>query len=150
MSVNKVILLGYLGADPDLKYLPNGSPVTKFSLATKETWVDNNGQKQDQTEWHKVAAWGKLGENCAKYLSKGRQAYVEGKIATRSWEKDGQKHYATEIVASSVEFIGSGTGQGQAKPQSQGGQQPPQQAQPQPQQSFVGPYSGDNLDEIPF
>lgn len=108
MSVNKVILLGRLGQDPELKYTPSGSAVCNFSIATTESWSDKaSGQKQERTEWHRVIVWGKLGELCNQYLSKGRQAFVEGRIQTRSWDdKEGQKRYATEILASTVQFIG--------------------------------------------
>jgi len=107
MSVNKVILLGRLGQDPELKYTPGGSPVCNFSLATTEAWTDKSGQKQEKTEWHRVVVWGKLAELCNQYLSKGRQAFLEGKLQTRSWDdKDGNKRYTTEILASTVQFIG--------------------------------------------
>ena len=107
MSVNKVIILGRLGQEPELKYTAGGSPVCNFSLATSESWTDKNGQKQERTEWHRVVVWGKLAELCNQYLSKGRQAYVEGKLATRSWEdKNGQKRYTTEVSAQTVQFIG--------------------------------------------
>lgn len=113
MSVNKVIILGRLGQDPELKYTPSGAAVCNFSLATSESWNDKaTGQKQERTEWHRVVVWGKLAELCNQYLSKGRQAFVEGKLQTRSWEdKDGNKRYTTEIAASTVQFIG---GQAQA------------------------------------
>lgn len=107
MSVNKVIILGRLGQDPEVKHTPSGAVVCSFSLATSETWNDKAGQKQERTEWHRVVVWGKLAELCGQYLSKGRQAYVEGKLQTRSWDgKDGQKRYTTEINASTVQFIG--------------------------------------------
>ncbi|MBD66452.1 MAG: single-stranded DNA-binding protein [Halobacteriovoraceae bacterium] len=108
MSVNKVILLGRLGQDPELKYTPSGAAVCNFSLATSESWNDkNSGQKQERTEWHRVVVWGKLAELCNQYLSKGRQAFVEGRLQTRSWEdKSGQKRYTTEINATTVQFIG--------------------------------------------
>ncbi len=110
MSVNKVILLGRLGQDPELKYTPGGSPVCNFSLATTEAWTDKSGQKQEKTEWHRVVVWGKLAELCNQYLSKGRQAFLEGKLQTRSWDdKDGNKRYTTEILASTVQFIGGAT-----------------------------------------
>ena len=109
MSVNKVIILGRLGQDPELKYTPSGAAVCSFSLATSETWNDKAGQKQERTEWHRIVVWGKLAELCGQYLAKGRQAYVEGKLQTRSWDgKDGQKRYTTEINASTVQFIGGG------------------------------------------
>jgi len=107
MSVNKVIILGRLGQDPELKYTPGGAPVCNFSLATTEAWTDKSGQKQEKTEWHRIVVWGKLAELCNQYLSKGRQAFVEGRLQTRSWDdKDGNKRYTTEINASTVQFIG--------------------------------------------
>jgi single-strand DNA-binding protein len=108
MSVNKVILLGRLGQDPELKYTPSGAPVCTFSLATSESWTDKaSGQKQEKTEWHRVVVWNKLAELCNQYLSKGRQAFVEGRLQTRSWDdQNGQKKYMTEINASTVQFIG--------------------------------------------
>ncbi len=110
MSVNKVILLGRLGQDPELKYTPGGSAVCNFSLATTEAWTDKQGQKQEKTEWHRVVVWGKLAELCNQYLAKGRQAFLEGRLQTRSWDdKDGNKKYTTEILASTVQFIGGAT-----------------------------------------
>ena len=112
MSVNKVIILGRLGQDPELKYTPSGAAVCNFSLATSESWNDKaTGQKQERTEWHRIVVWGKLAELCNQYLSKGRQAFVEGKIQTRSWEdKEGNKRYTTEISAQTVQFIGGQAG----------------------------------------
>ncbi len=108
MSVNKVILIGRLGQDPELKYTPSGIAVCTFSLATTENWSDKNGQKQEKTEWHRIVVWGKLGEICNQYLKKGGQAFVEGRLQTRSWDgKDGQKRYTTEINANNVQFLGS-------------------------------------------
>lgn len=108
-GVNKVIIIGRLGNDPELKQTAGGQSVCTLSIATSEAWKDQNGQKQERTEWHRVVVWGKSGENCAKYLSKGRQAYVEGRLQTRSWEdQNGQKKYSTEIVASTVQFLGGG------------------------------------------
>lgn len=112
MSVNKVIILGRLGQDPELKYTPSGAAVCNFSLATSESWTDkNSGQKNEKTEWHRIVVWGKLAELCNQYLSKGRQAFVEGKLQTRSWDdKDGNKRYTTEISATTVQFIGAAQG----------------------------------------
>ena len=107
MSINKVILIGRLGQDPELKYTPAGQAVSTFSLATSENWTDKGGQRQERTEWHRIVVWGKTAENCNKYLAKGRQIFVEGRLQTRSWDKDGQKHYTTEIVANTVQFLGS-------------------------------------------
>ena len=118
VGVNKVILIGNLGKDPELRYTPSGQPVATFSLATTERWTDRNGQRQDRTEWHTVVAWGKLGELVNQYLKKGRSAYIEGRITTRSWDdKDGNKRYKTEIVASTVQFLGS-TGSSGGSPDS--------------------------------
>lgn len=105
-SVNKVILVGYLGADPELKYTPSSRPVCNMRLATSESWKDKDGTRQERTEWHRIVVWGDLAENCQKYLAKGRPVYVEGKLQTRSWDKDGQTHYATDIVADRVVFLG--------------------------------------------
>jgi len=107
MSVNKVILVGRLGQDPELKYTPSGSAVCNFSLATSESWNDKSGQKQERTEWHRVVVWSKLAELCNQYLAKGRQAYVEGRLQTRSWDdKTGNKRYTTEVLASTIQFLG--------------------------------------------
>jgi single-strand DNA-binding protein len=106
-GVNKVIVIGNLGQDPEVRYMPDGTAVANFSVATSETWKDkNSGEKKERTEWHRIVAWRQLGELCGKYLSKGRQVYVEGKLQTRSWEKDGVTRYATEIVATEVQFLG--------------------------------------------
>lgn len=108
MSVNKIILLGRLGTEPELKYLPNGSAVCNFTLATSEKYTDKNGEKKENTEWHKIVVWGKIAELCNQYLKKGSQAFIEGKIQTRSYDdKDGNKKYITEINASSVQFLDS-------------------------------------------
>ena len=109
-GVNKVIIVGRLGSDPELKSVGNGQNVARLSVATSENWVSKDGQKQERTEWHRIVVWGKLAEICAKHLSKGRQVYVEGRLQTRSWEaQDGQKRYSTEIVASGVTFLGGAT-----------------------------------------
>lgn len=106
-SINKVTLIGNLGKDPELRYTPNGTPVTNFSIATSDNWTDKtSGEKKSKTEWHRIVVWRKLAEICAEYLSKGRQVYIEGKLQTRSWEKDGVTRYTTEIVASDVQFLG--------------------------------------------
>jgi single-strand DNA-binding protein len=111
-SVNKVILIGNLGAKPELKYLPSGQAVCEMRLATNEVFTDKNQQRQERTEWHRVVVWGKMAENCAQYLDKGRSCYVEGRLQTRSWDdkNTGEKRYMTEIVASQVTFLGGGPG----------------------------------------
>lgn len=109
-SLNKAMIIGNIGREPELSYLPNGDGVANFSVATNETWTDkNSGEKKQRTEWFNVVAWRRLAETCAEYLSKGQQVYVEGKMQTRSWEKDGQKHYRTELVADQVVFLGQRT-----------------------------------------
>src|SRR5689334_11668003 len=111
-SVNKVILIGNLGADPELKYTPSQRPLCNLRIATTEVYKDKSGQRQEKTEWHRVTVWGDQAENCNKYLSKGRSVYIEGRLQTRSYDKDGQKHYATDVVADRVVFLGSGGGGG--------------------------------------
>lgn len=107
-SVNKVILIGTLGRDPELRQTPNGNHVCTLSLATNDSWLDGEEWKE-RTNWHRVIVWGTQAQNCAKYLEKGRSCYVEGRIQTRTWDdENGQKHYATEVVASSVLFLGKG------------------------------------------
>lgn len=111
-GVNKVIIVGRLGADPEMKSVGNGNTVTRLSLATSENWTDKDGHKQERTEWHRIVVWGKLAEICGKNLAKGRQAYIEGKLQTRSWEdSNGQKKYTTEIVANTVQFLGAPQGE---------------------------------------
>jgi single-strand DNA-binding protein len=113
MSVNKVILVGRLGQNPEVRYTPSGAAVANFSVATNESWVDKSGQKQERTEWHRIVVWGKLAELCSQYLTKGRQAYVEGRLQTREWQdKDGVKKYTTEVQAQTVQFLGGGAGAG--------------------------------------
>lgn len=108
-GVNRVIVLGRLGADPEVKTVAGGQTVARLSVATSENWTDKGGQKQERTEWHRIVVWGKLAELCGKYLSKGRQVYCEGRLQTRSWEdQQGQKRYTTEIVANTVQFLGGG------------------------------------------
>ncbi|APG24267.1 single-stranded DNA-binding protein [Syntrophotalea acetylenica] len=107
MSVNKVILVGNLGKDPELRYTASGTAVANFSLATTERFKDRDGNSQEKTEWHNIVAWRQLAEICGKYLTKGRQVYIEGKIQTRSYEdRDGNKRYITEIVADQMQMLG--------------------------------------------
>jgi single-strand DNA-binding protein len=111
MSVNKVILIGNLGKDPDVRFTNNGKAVAKFPIATSEVWMDANGSRQERTEWHNIVVWGKQGETCGQYLSKGRQVFVEGSIRTRSYDdQSGNKRYITEIVAQRIRFLGGGGG----------------------------------------
>src|SRR6195256_2794777 len=111
-SINKVILIGNLGADPELKYTPSSRPLCNLRVATTEVFKDKSGVKQERTEWHRVTVWGDQAENCSKYLSKGRSVYIEGRLQTRTYDKEGQKHYATDVVADRVVFLGSGSGGG--------------------------------------
>jgi single-strand DNA-binding protein len=131
MSVNKAILVGHLGSDPEVKFLPSGQAVANFSIATNESWQDKNGQKQERTEWHRLSVFGKLAENCGKYLTKGRQVYVEGKIQTRKWQdKEGKDRYTTEIIANQIQFLGGkseGNNHQTGAGQSQGSTGAPQQ-----------------------
>lgn len=112
-SVNKVILIGNLGRDPETRFTNSGSSVTNFSLATTDSFNDKSGARQDRTEWHNIIVWGKQGENCAQYLKKGRSVYIEGRISYREYEaKDGSgKRKVTEIVANRVQFLGGGRGE---------------------------------------
>ena len=103
--VNKVLLVGNLGSDPEVRYTQGGTAVASLSIATTESYKDKDGNKQDQTEWHKVVAWGRLAEICGEYLTKGSKIYIEGKLQTRMWEKDGVKHYTTEIVAREMKML---------------------------------------------
>ncbi len=157
-GVNKVIIIGNLGANPELKYLPSGQAVCEMRLATTDTYNDKQGQRQERTEWHRVVCWGKTAENAAKYLEKGRQVYVEGRLQTRSWDdKDGNKRYTTEIVAQQVVFLSGGGGERAARapspspdrveqrpPSSAGGGGAAHEAPP----ADFGPGPGD--DDIPF
>jgi single-strand DNA-binding protein len=128
-SVNKVILIGNLGRDPELRYTQGGQAVANFTLATTERFSGRDGgERQERTEWHRVTAWGRTAELCAQYLSKGRSVYVEGRLQTREWEdKEGQKRRTTEIVALSVQFLGGregGAGAGAGAARSAGGAPP--------------------------
>ena len=106
-SVNKVILIGNLGADPELRYTSGGTPVATFNIATSEQWTSKSGEKGERTEWHKIVAWGRLGEICGEYLHKGKQVYIEGRLQTRAWEdREGNKRYTTEIIALTMQMLG--------------------------------------------
>lgn len=130
-GVNKVILVGTCGQDPEVRYLPNGNAVTNLSLATSEAWTDKQtGQKVEKTEWHRVVLFGKVAEIAGEYLRKGSQCYIEGKLKTREWEKDGIKRYSTEVhvdINGTMQLLGG-------RPDSQGGGQQQQQQQRQPQE----------------
>lgn len=160
MSVNKVILVGNLGKDPEVRYTPSGAAIASFSMATSEVYKDKDGNKQEKTEWHNVIAWRQLAEICGKFLHKGKQIYIEGKIQTRNYDdKDGNKRYITEIVADQMQMLGSkDDGQGQDR-QSSGQQNRPQQnsgQQNRPQNGGNKPQEryddtpDFNDDQIPF
>lgn len=141
-GVNKVILVGTCGQDPEVRYLPNGNAVTNLSLATSEQWTDKqSGQKVERTEWHRVSLFGKVAEIAGEYLRKGSQVYIEGKLQTREWEKDGIKRYTTEIIVDmqgTMQLLG-GRPQNQQQqggdPYNQGQQQAPRQQAQRPQQA---------------
>ena len=147
-SVNKVILVGHLGKDPELSYIPSGQSVAKFTMATNRSYKDKSGELKEETEWHNIVAWGKLGEICAQYLAKGRQAYLEGHIRSRNWEdKQGNKRTTTEIVADNVVLLG---GRGEASGEVAGPRSGASRATA-PAESFeeaVSPEITD--DDIPF
>ena len=112
-SVNKVIIIGNLGRDPETRYMPEGGAITNISVATTDKWKDKNGEMQEKTEWHRVAFFGRLAEIAGEYLKKGSQVYVEGRLQTRKWQdKDGQDKYTTEIVANQMQMLGSRQGAG--------------------------------------
>jgi single-strand DNA-binding protein len=143
-SVNKVILIGNLGRDPELRYTAGGQPVASFSVATNERWNDREGKPQERTEWHRIVVWGKQGENCANYLAKGRTVYIEGRLQTREWEdKEGQKRQTTEVVAQTVQFLGSRDGAGR-------GAAPRGASDPAPADTEPAPAPPGGGDDIPF
>ena len=116
--LNKVMVIGNLGRDPEMRYTANGTAVTEFSVAATERFT-SNGQQQERTEWFNVVTWNRLAETCAQYLTKGRQVYVEGRLQTRSWDgQDGQKRYRTEVIAETVRFLGGGGGGGGSRGES--------------------------------
>jgi len=107
-SLNRVLLIGNLGADPELSYTPNGTAKAAIRMATREVWTGKDGQKGERTEWHRVVAWGRLAEICGQYLTKGRQVFIEGRLQTRSWEdRDGNKRWTTEVIASGMQMLGA-------------------------------------------
>lgn len=136
-SVNKVIILGRLGKDPETKYMTNGEAVTNFSIATSENWKDKSGAKQERVEWHNITAYRKLAEIIAEYVKKGSLIYIEGKLQTRKWQdKDGKDRYTTEIIADQMQMLGGKTDQ---------------QDKPEPAAKQSAPVKSDNFDDdIPF
>lgn len=153
-SVNKVILVGNLGRDPEVRYTPDNSAITNISIATTDTWKDKtSGEKQERTEWHRVAFFGKLAEIAGEYLKKGSQVYVEGRLQTRKWQdKDGQDRYTTEIVADRMQMLGSRSGMGGGDFSEGGDERPARAASGNKAQSGgKAPSKFDDLeDDIPF
>ncbi len=131
--VNKVILVGRLGADPELRYTPSGQALAKFNVATDEVFTDRQGERQKRTEWHRIVAWGKLAETCGKYLTKGQLVYIEGRIRSNTWEQEGVKRTYVEIIASNMQMLSSGRG-------------PEREAEP----PFPPPEGGPPEEDIPF
>jgi single-strand DNA-binding protein len=153
-SVNKVIIIGNLGRDPETRYMPEGGAITNISVATTDTWKDKNGEKQEKTEWHRVAFFGKLAEIAGEYLKKGSQVYVEGRLQTRKWQdKDGQDKYTTEIVANVMQMLGSRQGAGGGAPDRDAGGEREGGSRPAARAAAAKPAGGkfDDLeDDIPF
>lgn len=150
-GVNKVILVGNLGKDPEVRQISPNQTVCQFRIATGESWIDKAGQKQERTEWHSIVVWGKMAEICGKYLSKGRQVYVEGRLQTRSWEdQQGQKRYTTEVIANTVQFLGGMSGERSAGGPSAGASFGGGGSSNFGPTDFGPEPSFDNNDEIPF
>lgn len=155
-SVNKVILIGNLGRDPEVRYAPSGSAICNVTIATTRNWKSrDSGEKQEETEWHRVVFYDRLAEIAGEYLKKGRPVYVEGRLKTRKWtDKDGQDRWTTEIIADQMQLLGSREGMGNAPPD-EGGERPARSAAPaRPQQAAKPPASStgfdDMEDDIPF
>ena len=169
-SVNKVILVGNLGRDPEVRFMPNGEAVCNFSIATTENWKDKSGVKQEKTEWHNIVMYRKLAEIAGEYLKKGRPVYIEGRLQTRKWEKDGVTRYTTEIIGDNMQMLGSKDGGGgsgasydgamdqsggqddynQCAPRQSGQQAKPQQAPSSQAPAKSGGNFDDFEDDIPF
>lgn len=164
-SVNKVILVGNLGRDPEVRYMPNGEAVANFSIATTENWKDKSGVKQEKTEWHNIVMYRRLAEIAGEYLKKGRPVYIEGRLQTRKWEKDGVTRYSTEIIGDQMQMLGSKDGGGSSNASYDGGMDqgsaPDDMSQSQPRASQqtapsqqAPAKSGGNFDDfeddIPF
>lgn len=160
-GINKVILVGNLGRDPETRYMPSGGAVTNVSIATSKGWKDkDSGEQKERTEWHRIVFFNRLAEIAGEYLKKGSKIYIEGELRTRDWEKDGQKHYTTEVVASEMQMLdsrgemgggggsysgGSGGGQASGQGSNQGGS-----GSSSPADDFGPPPSDDFDDDIPF
>jgi len=149
-SVNKVILVGNLGADPETRYMPSGDAITNIRIATTDRWKDKqSGEMKEATEWHRIAFFGRLAEIAGQYLKKGSQVYVEGRIRTRKWQdKDGQDRYSTEIVADAMQLLGKREGMGEAPPREPG--EPAAGASSKPAAKKAATSLADMDDDIPF
>lgn len=150
-SVNKVIVVGNLGKDPDTRFLPDGKAVCNFSVATTDKWTDKaSGEKKEATEWHRISAFGRIAEICGEYLKKGSQVYIEGKLRTRKWQdKEGQDRYSTEIIADSMQMLGSKSDSSNREPTGDG-IVPAQKARPTQKPSGSAGSFADLDDDIPF
>ena len=152
-SVNKVILIGNLGRDPETRYMPDGGAITNISVATTDKWKDKAGEMQEKTEWHRVAFFGKLAEIAGEYLKKGSQVYIEGRLQTRKWQdKEGQDKYTTEVVANVMQMLGSRQGMGGGGDREGGGasrERTPAAAEAKPAKAGGGKFD-DFEDDIPF
>lgn len=143
-TVNKVILLGRLGADPQIRYTPTGKATVSFTLATNRVWKDQNGTQQEKTEWHRIVAWGKLAELMAEWLKKGNLIYLEGRLQTRSYEdQNGVKRWITEVLATDMEMLG-----GEKKPISEA--EPPAEIQTPPTEESEPPLEAESPSDLPF
>jgi single-strand DNA-binding protein len=135
--INKVILIGRLGADPEIRYTPSGAEVATFRIATSESWTNKNGEKEERTEWHRIVAWRNLAKICGEYLNKGRLVYIEGRLRTRAWEdKDGNKRSTTEVEATEMKMLGGGGEQNRKTTK-------------EPEANYTPPAPG-NEEDIPF
>jgi len=146
MSLNKAMIIGNLGRDPEMRYTPNGQAVTQFTVAVNRNYKDSSGEWKEETEWFRVVAWGPLAERTAEYLRKGRKVYVEGRLQTRNWEdKDGQKRYTTELIASTVTAL-------DPRPREDGGEPPAPRPSPPSSGAPAAPedFGADDLGELPF
>jgi len=148
-SVNKVIVVGNLGKDPETRFMPDGKAVCNFSVATTDTWKDKaTGEKKESTEWHRISSFGRLAEICGEYLKKGSQVYVEGKLRTRKWQdKEGQDRYTTEIIADAMQMLGSRSGMGGGEAREM--REPPAAGESRPAKKPAGQFQ-DMDDDIPF
>ena len=148
-SVNKVILVGNLGKDPEVRHMPNGDAVANFSIATTDTWKDKNGMRQERTEWHNISMYRRLAEIACEYLKKGSSVYVEGRLQTRKWQdKNGQDRYTTEIICDQMQMLGGKSGGGGGQRDDYDDSPPPPPVHRAPQQAASRPE--DMEDDIPF